>query len=77
LSCTPHVSLNSSVLHSGTLKFDNIEGPYYPLLANEVAKFHFRTNKQFMNNESCCVADLEQRTGFKVQLPVTSVTAMT
>jgi hypothetical protein len=63
--CTPHVSLNSSVVRFGTINFDNIKRPYYSLLAEEVAKFHFRTNKQFMNSGSCCVVDLEQWTSFK------------
>jgi hypothetical protein len=42
-----------------------IKGPSYSLLAKEVAKFRFRTNKQSMNRGSCCVVDLEQWTGFK------------
>jgi hypothetical protein len=34
------------------------------LLAEEVAKFYFQTNEQFMNSGTC-VVDLEQWTGFK------------
>jgi hypothetical protein len=65
LRCTPHVSLNLSAPHFGTLSFDNIKGPYYALLEKEVVNFHFGTNKQFVNSESCCAVDLEQWTGFK------------
>jgi hypothetical protein len=43
-----------------------IEGIYYSLPVKEVAKFHFRTNKQFMNCVRYgCVVDLEQWPGFK------------
>jgi hypothetical protein len=36
-----YVSLNSSVLHFGSLKFDNGKGPYYSVLAKEVVIFRF------------------------------------
>jgi hypothetical protein len=35
------VSLNVSVLHFGSLKFDNIKGPYYYVLAKEALIFRF------------------------------------
>jgi hypothetical protein len=59
LGCAPHVSVKFPALQFGTSDFDNIKGPYYSLLAKEVAKFHLRTDKQFMDSESCCVVDLE------------------
>jgi hypothetical protein len=64
LVCTPHVSLNSSALHSGSLKFDNIKGPYYSVRAKEDVIFRFWINKQFVDSGSC-VVNLEQWTGFK------------
>jgi hypothetical protein len=53
-----YVCLNSSTLHFVSLKFDNIKGPYYSVLAKEVAVFRFSINKQFVVSGSC-VVDLE------------------
>jgi hypothetical protein len=76
LGCTPHVSLNSSALHFGSLKFDNTKGPYYSLLAKEAVIFRFEQINSLLTVE---VVLLNWSSGLasRVQLSVTSVTAVT
>jgi hypothetical protein len=71
-----YISLNSSVLHFGSLKFDNSKGPHYSVLGNEVVIFCFWINKNSWRTVEVVLLIWSSGLASSVQFPVASVIAV-